>query len=281
MRVAEHASFAEASRRLKLPTSSVSRAVARLEDALGVSLLRRTSRTVTLTDEGRSLLARASPSLEALRESLASTADDRSEPTGTVRVTAPVFTGATRVSRALAAFAVAHPGISVEIDASNVVRDLLEDGYDFAIRVGPHPHVDFVTRRLWTGEFGIFASRSFVKNTLGGKTTLDRARLERTPAVVMRAGARWRFVGPDGATFDVTPAARFVVNDPRAAVDAARQGVGIVRVAVEAAAGDRELVPLTCDFGHPPPVDLHIVYPTRRLLPRRVRMAIDWLLDGG
>ena len=107
--VAENASFAEASRRLRVPTSSVSRAVARLEESLGVSLLRRSSRAVTLTDEGRDLLASAATHLEGLEEALRAAADRKTEPSGVVRVTAPAFTGSTRVATALGAFALAHP----------------------------------------------------------------------------------------------------------------------------------------------------------------------------
>src|SRR5690349_14146176 len=105
--VARQASFAGASRRLGIPTSSVSRAVARLEDELKVQLLRRTSRNVVLTDEGRELLEQAAPHLGALEAALASALDRQPEPSGVVRVTAPAYTGSTRIARSLAAFSLA------------------------------------------------------------------------------------------------------------------------------------------------------------------------------
>jgi len=276
--VARHASFVEASRRLGIPTSSVSRAVARLEEDLACQLLRRTSRTVALTDEGRQLALRASVHLEGLQEALASAADRHAELTGVVRVTAPAYTGATRVARALAAFALAHPKVTIELDATNTIRDLIQDGYDFGVRVGPDASPDFVARRLWQGNFGLFAARGFVKRALGGEPRVDRAALERGPCVVLRTASTWRFRAPGGPAFDVTPSARFAVNDPRAAVDVARQGVGIVLAPLDAAEEHgRELVRLRADFGEPEPADLFAVYPTRRLLPRRVRLAIEWL----
>jgi DNA-binding transcriptional LysR family regulator len=276
--VAQHASFVDASRRLGIPKSSVSRAVSRLEQSLGLPLLRRTSRTVVVTDEGRQLLHRAAGHVEGLQEALASLADRHLDPSGVVRVTAPAFTGSTRVAQALAAFGLAYPKISVELDATNAIRDLLNDGFDFGIRVGPHVDADFVARHLWQGRFGLFATHDFIKKALGAKSCVSRAALERAPCVVLRTAVVWRFDDPNGGTVEIAPRARFAVNDPRAAVDVARRGLGIVLAPLEAVPSEaRELVRLETDFGEPRPVDLFVVYPTRRLLPLRVRMAIDWL----
>ncbi len=282
--VAQHSSFVEASRRLAIPTSSVSRAVARLEDELGVLLLRRTSRNVLLTDEGRQLFLHARPHLEGLEEALASAADRHPEPSGVVRVTAPAFTGSTRVTEALASFAAAYPKITIELDASNLLRDLVHEGYDFGIRVGPLQHADFVTRRLWRGQFGLFASPAFAAQVLGTQTAISRATIEREACVVLRPGGTWRFVTPRSEPIAVTPCARFAVNDPRAALQVARRGLGMALAPVDAWLMDPEgLSRLHTDFGEPEAIDLFVVYPSRRLLPQRVRLAIDWLaeLRGG
>lgn len=277
--VARHESFIAAARRLAMPTSSVSRAVARLEEELGVQLLRRTSRKVALTDEGRQLMLGAAPHVEGLEEALASTVDRRAELSGVVRVTAPSYTGATRVARALALFAAKHPRVSIELDASNVIHDLLRDGFDFAIRVGEDTSPDFVARRLWQNPFGLFAAPQFVRRELKGRTRLSREQVERGPCVVMRKTSRWRFRDDEERAFDVTPNARFAVNDPRAGVAVAKLGLGVVLAPLDGLAADAGLVQLTPDFGEPVPIDLFMVYPTRRLLPRRVRMAMDWLVD--
>ena len=280
--VAELASFIAASRRLAMPTSSVSRAVARLEEQLGVPLLRRTSRKVTVTDEGRQLLLGAAPHVEGLGEALALAADRRAELTGAVRVTAPAHTGATRIAQALAAFAAEHPGITIELDTSNTLHDLVRDGFDFAVRVGEGLNADVIARRLWRGQLGLFASREFVRRELRGRRTVTREQLERTPCVVMRASSVWRFDGPDGRTIEVSPLPRFAVNDPRAVVEVASRGLGIALTPVDAAAPHaRTLVPLQVEFGEPQPIDLFIVYPTRRLLPQRIRAAIEWLATRG
>lgn len=100
------------------------------------------------------------------------------------------------------------------------------------------------------------------------------------PAIVTRASGTWSFLDPSGARFEVAPRVRFAVNDPRAAVDVARLGVGMALVPVEAVAhGDPELVRLEPErgFGTPEPARVFAVHPSRRLLPLRVKLALEWL----
>jgi len=280
VRVAQHQSFAAASRRLAIPTSSVSRAVARLEDELGLQLLRRTSRNVVLTDEGRQLLGSAALHLQGLEEALALLSDRRPRPTGVVRVTAPAYTGSTRIARSLAAFTLAHPEITVELDATNVIRDLLQEGFDFGVRAFSYASPDFVTRRLWQGRYGLFAAQSFVNRSLSGKQSITRQTLEREPCVALRRAAQWRFRGLSDELLEISPHVVFTVNDPRGIAEVARLGLGIALLPVDAEADDLPgLVRLRTDFGEPEPIELYVVYPTRRLLPLRVRLAIDWLVE--
>lgn len=275
--VASQHSFVQAARRLRMPTSTVSRSVARLEEALATRLLQRTSRSVALTDEGRALVARAAGHLEGLAAALSATAEERSEITGRLRVTAPAFTGSTRVAAALAGFAAAHPAVTVELDVSNTLRDLLEDGYDFGIRVGPTVDADFIAKKLWTGSFGIFATKSCADRLFGQRKRVRRADLERGPCVVMRTSTTWRFRDRAGALVQVNPAKSFVLNDPRGVAEVARRGVGIAQLPLELAADMPELERLSTELGEPEPLELFAVYPSKRLLPLRVRAALDWL----
>ena len=276
--VAEGRSFSAASERLRLPASSVSRAVARLEGDLGVALLRRTSRSVALTEEGRDLLQHSLPHIDGLNDAIRGAGEQAPEVRGLVRVTAPAFTGRTRIARLLAAFAAAHPDVQVELDASNAMRDLVDDGFDFGIRVGPEVRPDFVARRLWQSRFRLYATRAFVRSELGNHGVLTRELAERVPAIVTRANATWTFVDESGARCTIKPNQRFFVNDPRAAVEIARRGIGLVLAPREAVRKRDELDRVKTDFGEAQPTELFVVYPSSRLLPRRVRLAIDWLL---
>ena len=276
--VARAASFVDASRRMRIPPSSVSRAVARLEQGLGVRLLQRTSRTVTLTDEGSQLLLRASAAIDELEHSLDAASDRRDVAAGLIRVTAPAFTGATRVASLLAEFARAHPHVTVELEVSNFVRDLVDEGFDLALRAGPLADGDYVARRIWESEAGVFASRELAAKLLRKRHSLTKDTIESLPAVVTRKTRRWRFHALDGSITELTPNARFTVNDPRAAVEVARHGVGIVLAPADAVPErDRSLVRLRPDFGEPVPVQIHAVYPSRKLLPRRVELLLQWL----
>ena len=277
--VGHHQSFVGASRRLGLPTSSVSRAVARLEEALRLSLLRRTSRRVALTDAGRQLLLGTAPLLEGLGEALDAVLERGDSLQGTVRATAPAFTGATRVATALAAFAAAHPQIVAELDTANGFRDLVAEGYDFAIRAGASADADFVSRRLWRSTFGLFATRALVTATIGRRRAITRSELAAAPAVVARATSTWSFLHGDQPSV-IRPNVRFAVNDPRAVAAVARQGLGFAVLPSDVlATQDERLVSVPTDFGAPEPMDLHLIYPSRRLLPQRVRLAIDWLFQ--
>jgi DNA-binding transcriptional LysR family regulator len=279
--VARAGSFVGASTQTRMPTSTVSRAIARLEERLGLALFRRSSRKVALTDAGRNLLLRASPSVDALREAIAETTDERGDIAGSIRITAPTFTGATRVTARLAAFARKHPRVTIELDASNSLRDLVMEGYDVGIRVGPSVDADFVARKLWTGRFGLYATEALLKEVAGARAararTIDRAVVERGPCVVTRSSAVWRFRDQRDDVVQVKPKGRFIVNDPRAALLAASAGIGFVLAPQEAGATMKELVALTCEKMAPEPTDLYLVYPTRRLQPLRVRKLIEWL----
>jgi LysR family transcriptional regulator AphB len=275
--VAEHASFIEAARRTRTPTSTVSRAVARLEEDLGVRLLQRTSRKVAPTEDGRQLLLRAGPLVDEMQQALGAIADRRAEPRGLVRITAPSFTGATRVATSLATFALAHQKITIELDASNVVHDLITEGFDLALRVGPLASAELVSRKLWDGAFGLFATPSLVAQALGKKAHASKEMLERVPAVLTRRSGTWRFRSKDGRVEEVTPHARFTVNHPRAAVEVARRGVGFVLAPLEAASDAPELVQVRTSLGEPEPAQIYAVYPSRRMLSARVRLVLDWL----
>jgi len=94
---------------------------------------------------------------------------------------------------------------------------------------------------------------------------------------VLRSAVTWHFRDPKGRDLELTPSPRFAVNDPRAAVAVAARGLGVVLAPIDAVAPELRLRRLVPDFGEPAPIDLVIAYPSRRLLARRVRAAIEWL----
>jgi LysR family transcriptional regulator AphB len=277
--VSTERSFVGASRKTGVPTSTVSRAVARLEESLGVRLLHRTSRTVVATEDGAWLAERALPLVDELGNVLSDVKARDDEPSGRLRVTAPVMTGAERIGPALIAFAAAHPKVEVELRLTNAVLNLREEGIDLAFRAGPVVDPEVVARKLWSVPFVLAASPGFVKKALGGRKRLSAAKLAQVAAVVTTTpGASWRFLGAGGKAAEIIPRPHFSVSDPRVAVAAARAGLGMVRAPAELIEREgRALVRLECELGEPEGRDLFAVYSSRRLLPARVRAAIDWV----
>ncbi|WP_394839640.1 LysR family transcriptional regulator [Pendulispora rubella] len=274
--VAEHGSFALAARHTGVPTSTVSRTVARFEEAAGVRLFQRNSRRVSLTPEGTVLLERAAPLLDEMDRVVEDLAGE--ELSGRLRVTAPTVSGSRPIAEALMSFAEAHPKVIVELSLTNAVVDLLEEGLDLAFRAGPVHGADLVARRIWAVPFGLGASPAFVQKELAHRKKLDRAALESLPAIVTGPGTVWRFRREDGAATTLRPHARFSVSDLRVGIEAATRGLGIVRAPRhELVAAGLLLLEPKADVGHPEARELYAVYPSRRLLPKRVALAIDWV----
>jgi LysR family transcriptional regulator AphB len=276
--VAAQGSFVAAARRTGVPSSTVSRAVARLEDALGVRFFQRTSRSVSLTDEGTRLVERATPLFDELGDIIDDLADHSTEPAGRLRITAPVVTGAGWVGSALLSFAQAHPRVAVELSLSNAVVDLVEEGFDLAFRGGPIEATDLVARRILSVPYAIAASSAFVERELGGTAALDRAALESLPAILPRPGASWCFHRADLSVVELHPRSLFCVNDLRVAVAAAVRGLGLVRAPIALVKSSGLVVlDVAAEVGTAEARDMYAVYPTRRLVPKRVRLAVDWV----
>jgi DNA-binding transcriptional LysR family regulator len=277
--VAEKLRFGEAAKRLGVPASTLSRRIAALEAALGQRLLQRTSRSVGLTSDGAQLFARSRGLMEELREVLDDT-DSEAEPTGKLRVTAPLLTGSERVAPALFAFAERYPRVELELRLTNAIVDLVEDGFDLAFRLGPIKSGDLVARRLWSAPYMIAASPRVVRETLHGATSLSRRALAAQPFVLTRTNGEVKLVRRDGTVEVVKPPARVVVNDPRMAVAAALAGLGLVCAPRDMLAKEgKGLVELSVRGRQVLPREIYAVYPSRRFLPARVRLALDWVRE--
>jgi DNA-binding transcriptional LysR family regulator len=276
--VARARSFVAAARRLAVPTSTLSRRIAALEQALGARLLQRTSRRVGLTDEGARLFERAGAQLDELVATVDQTMDREAEPAGRLRVTAPVLSGTHQIAPALFGFAAAHPRIVLELNLTNVVVPLVEAGYHLAFRAGPIRDRELIARKLWSMPQVFAAAPSLISEQLGGRTRITRAALARVPAIVTRA-TRWNLVDRNGVIEEIVARDRVTVNDPRVAIAAAVAGLGVVCATLDALAEyGPSLVALIIPGRRPEPRDLFAVYPSRTLLPTRVRAALAWVI---
>lgn len=166
--VAEHGTFAEAARRLRVPKSTVTRRVSRLEDELGRELLHRATRSIALSDEGRALLDRCGPLLRELGEVERALGDGRDAPCGQLRVTTSVDLGTTEfIGGLVATYAQRYDQVRVALEITNRNVDLLEEDLDVAVRVhtSPLPDTDhLMARRLGTMATGVYASPRYLRS---------------------------------------------------------------------------------------------------------------------
>lgn len=284
VRVVEAGSFTAAGESLGLPKSSVSRTVARLEEDLGVRLLQRTTRSLHLTDTGRTYYERARNAIASLDEAAGVASDEGTVPRGVVRMTAPGGFGGNELAEVLVEFARRYPEIHVELALTGRYVDLVEEGFDIALRGGKLEDSSLIAKRLGKTDFGLFAAPRYLEER-GTPTSLDDLAAHACVLHHARGGrAEWTLTDEAGVatTLDVRGAISVDETDfVRQAVEAGA-GIGLLplMVAAKCAAagfGNRlvRVLPAYARRGGA----IHVVTPPLENLPRRARLLRDFLIE--
>lgn len=273
--------FAAASRELGVAPSTLAKSVARLEVGLGVKLFHRTTRQVRLTPDGERLYLRCQRVLSEIDELQAEAAGTRAIASGLLKVDAPVVWGMRKLVPMLGRLTREHPGLQLEVRLNDAYADLVRDGIDLAVRIGHLQDSSLVARRIDGQSMVLCASPRYIEEH-GMPRRLDD--LQRHAAVVFRLPSSgrnrpWQFSRRGGGTVELNPASRVRVNDGQGIVAALCEGIGICQVpgymvTDELASG--RLVELLPSL-RPPPLPISLVYPSGRLVPARVRVAIEAL----
>jgi DNA-binding transcriptional LysR family regulator len=207
VRVVETSSFTAAARSLGLPTSSVSRGITRLEEELGVTLLHRSTRNVSLTDAGRAYFDRVREALSGVEKATSDVQEMGQEPHGIVRLTAAPMFAAFFLADALARFVERYPKIRLELVLTSAHVDLVEGGIDIAVRLAKLEDSSLVARMLVASELRCFAAPSYLRRRSTPKSLCDLASHD---CLLYRPEAgknTWRLTGPNGEeTVEVTGA---------------------------------------------------------------------------
>ena len=275
-RVAHLGGFAAASRELRMSTSAVSRHVGQLEDHLGLQLLTRTTRQVSLTDSGREYLARCDRILDDVNELEGSLADGRRSPRGRLRVSAGVSFAQEQLNQFMPTFLNQYPDVEVELLLTDRHIDLVGEGVDAALRIGRLSDSSLVARRLCPCRFAVCAPPAYIERVGAPSTPADVA--SHRCIVDTNQPASWRFAGPDG-DHSISVAGPYRVNSANAAAAATMAGVGLAYLPTFVAGRSLErgdLVALFADF-EPVEVSVYAVYPESRYPSAGVRAFVDAL----
>lgn len=277
----EAGSFAQAAVRLHLSRSAVGKSIARLEERLGVRLFHRTTRSQRLTDNGALFYERCLRALEEIRGAESQLETGKHQVSGRLRVAVPVLFGRQCIAPLLIELAQEHPGLELEMSFSDRVVDLVEEGFDMAVRNGALADSSvLVARRLGEHRMVLCAAPDYLLKN-GQPQTVDDLR-QHTVINYTRAGRvlPWQLMDYDGTSRTFIPRSSLNMDDLQAICDAALAGHGLAwlpcwMVIKEIQQGD--LVPL---LKQAPDVrfDVHAVWQQTPHLPLRVRIAIDMLV---
>ncbi len=276
--VAKHASFTLAARRLGRSARLISKYVADLEDSLGVQLLNRTTRSVSLTDAGATYLAMCEPLLDGFDELEETVKNAQKSLRGVIRISAPTGFGSVRLAPSLAAFATKHPEVEIDLNLSDRRVSIIDEGLDLAIRIGPMRDSSLKVRQFGPMPLVICASPAY----LARAGTPEHPSALATHECILDGNATeptiWRF-NIKGKELAVPVNGRLQGNAPAASARLAAAGVAIARCpayTVADALKSGELVELFAGHRVTPYV-VAALFPQNRRLTTRVRALIDHL----
>lgn len=281
VKVVETGSFAGAAQRLAVSVSAVSRLVADLEAHLGSRLLNRTTRRLSLTEAGRRFHEHGVQLLADLDEAEASASAEAVVPRGTLRVTCGTTFGNAHLAGAVAAFMGKYPDVRFEVELSDRMVDLVDEGFDAAVRIGGSPASNLVGRRIGSSALVCCAAPAYLARHGTPRVPDD---LTRHRCLLYQYATQrdvWTFVGAGGTTWRVRVAGPVVANNGSFLAALARDGAGIAyepdfAVGPDVRAG--RLVPILRDFP-PPSAPIHVMYPSRRHLSAKVRAFAQFLSE--
>ncbi len=282
VRVAALGSLSAAARDLAMSQTMATKHMAALETRLGIKLLHRTTRRLTLTEAGRTYLEAAERVLDDLAEADAAVAIEGREARGTLRLSAPVSFGISELAGRLPALCARHPGLHVDLGLNDRHVDLVEEGWDMAVRIGSVTDQTLIARKLAPCWMVACAAPSYLAQHGTPRHVADLAGHACLHYTLSRATGpdRWRF-GRDGRV-SVSVKGALKANNGDALVAAAIAGQGIIyqpSFLVARALSEGRLVTLALDHAPTELDGIFAVYPATRRPPAKVRAAIDFLVE--
>ncbi|WP_129791032.1 LysR substrate-binding domain-containing protein [Sphingosinicella sp. CPCC 101087] len=231
VRVVDHGGFAAAGRALGIPKSTLSKRLSELEKAIGVRLIQRTSRSFAVTEVGRDFYRHAAAMLIEAEAAENVIKGRLAEPSGTVRITASLPIAQFRLASILPRLATAYPKVRIVLDVSDRFVDVVQEGFDIAIRnhFAPLPDTDLVQRRINYDPAWLVASPDYVRER--GRPSRPEEANDLDGLLASSSGTIWTLHNAEGAVAQVAPAPRYFANETVSLREAARAGLGVACLA--------------------------------------------------
>lgn len=279
VRVVADGSFSAAARRLRVSSAAVGKQIQLLEGWLGTRLFDRTTRRLRLTEAGEAFHERCIRILEDLEEAQRAAGALQAQPKGRLRISSPVSFSTLHLGGLLAGFLNAYPDISVEMELNDRMVDLVEEGFDLAIRIGDLPDSNLAARLIGRSRFVLCAAPDYLKRKGVPKRPAD---LLKHDCVEYALGLQeWHFTSPSGKSESVAVAARLRANNGAMLNAAVTEGFGVLYVPSFIASRDLEagrLIPLLPSY-KTKEIGIYALYPAGRHVPAKVRVFIDFAIE--
>ena len=281
VRVVELGSFSAAARALEMSTVMVSKHIVALEKLVGARLLHRTTRSQSLTEIGERYCEECRHILQLVQAAETGAAAMRAVPRGTIKLSAPVAFGSMCLAPAMSDYLERHPEVTLDLELSNRLADVVDEGLDAAVRIGPLKDVSMVARPLKPLQMTVCAAPSYLARHGRPQTPADLSAHACLDFLHWRHDARWRLARREETDSTPAPACRMRSNNGEALRQAALAGVGIVmqaEVVLAEAIANGQLVPILQDY-LPAPRPMHLLYPRDRQSTPKLASFVAFVVE--
>ena len=280
-KVVASGSLSAAARDLGVSTAVVSRRLAALEARLGVRLVNRTTRRLALTDEGASYLDACTRILGEIEDADAAAAAKRVEPQGVLKVALPASFGHKHIAPLIPPFAARFPRIQLALSLSDRTVNVIEEGYDLAIRIGELEDSSLAARKLAPNRRVVCASPAYLKTHETPRQPGDLQ--QHNCLTTTELSMNWEYKGPDGKRGAVRVSGNYACDNWEVLREWAMAGLGVALKStwdVRRQLEDGSLVRLLPGYDFGTDVAIYAIYPHRRYLPAKTRVFIDYLAES-
>ncbi|MEX0694949.1 MAG: LysR family transcriptional regulator [Rhodospirillales bacterium] len=282
VRVVDSGSFSSAARDLHMTPSAVSKMIGRLEDRLGVRLLSRTTRKLSLTEEGRVFFQRITPILSEVAEAEDTVSLSTAEARGVLRVNASTAFGQYQIVPLIPKMLDRYPSLQVQLTMTDSIVNLVEEGFDVSIRIGTLTDSSLIARKLGVAHRVLVASPAYLEKHGVPKCPVDLEQHQCLKLSIPTSLNKWEFVLADGPR-TVEVSGRFEADNAIALHEAALAGLGLFRAATFVVGEDIKagrLVQVLQEFEISGDPGIFVVWPHNRNLSAKVRAFVDTLVDA-